>query len=125
MVKLKIFGKSLHQYALAAWKFFTVVMILQIISVLWRLSGYDPSIMQWLLPVLLIIVILGGWMAVRRHGFDLVHTAWMGFFLSFSTHWALPLFHPAGEALYFFTVNSILFGVLTAFGGWLAKIVRK
>jgi hypothetical protein len=48
----------------------------------------------------------------------------MGFRLSFGTHWALPIFHNAGAVVYFFLVNSVLFSIITAFGGLIGKMLR-
>lgn len=121
---MKFVGKTLQEYGTVGWKFFALVFFLQVMSTIWRVSGRDPSIMQNLLGLIVIILILVGWAVVRKHRFSLQQTAFMGFLLSFGTHWALPIFHNAGAVVYFFLVNSVLFSIITAFGGLIGKMSR-
>jgi len=102
-----------------------ITFILAVISVAGRLSDYYPSGIQLLL-LLLGLVVLGraGWTAVRYYGFNLIQTGLVGFFLSFGSHWALPIFHTIGELTYLFLVNSVIFVGVTGLGGLLAKKIK-
>ena len=118
-------GRTFSEYFSASKKFLAITFVLAVISVAGRLSGYYPPGVQLLL-LLLGLVVLGwaGWTAVRCDGFNLIQTGLVGFFLSFGSHWALPIFHSLGELTYLFLANSVIFVGVTGLGGLLAKKIK-
>jgi len=123
---MKFAGKSLNEYFVASKKFLAIIFTVMVIIVVLRLSHHYPPGIQIPLGLLAVIVIgWGGWATVRDYGFNLKQVGFVGFLLSFGTHWALLILHSPWEVLYFFLVNSILYVVIAAFGGWLAKKFKK
>lgn len=116
-----IAGRTPRDYYLASREFLAAILILSVVSVIGRLTGYFSVFVQYLQFVGLPLVGWAGWRAVRNHGFNLIQTAVVGFVLSFASHWTLPIFHGAAEISLFFVVNSIIFIAVTLLGGVLAK----
>jgi hypothetical protein len=123
--KLKIVSKTLNEYFTASWKFLATIFIITVIIVLLRLFSDFPSSIQSLLSLGGVVFIgLAGWSVVRNQGFNLRQAVFVGFLLSFGTHWSVPIFHRAGEELYFILINSIIFSFAAVFGGWLANKLK-
>ncbi|MGB6864129.1 MAG: hypothetical protein WBE11_00410 [Candidatus Aminicenantaceae bacterium] len=115
-------NKTLNEYFTASCRFLATIFIITVIIVFLRLFSDFPSSIQSLLSLGGVVFIgLAGWSVVRNHGFNLKQAAFVGFLLSFGTHWSVPIFHRAGEVLYFILINSIIFSTVAVFGGWLAK----
>lgn len=120
--KLKVFGKNLNEYFTASWRFLATIFSITVIIVFLRSFSDFPSSIQSLLSLGGVVLIgLAGWSVVRNHGFNLKQAVFVGLLLSFGTHWSVPIFHRAGEVLYFILINSIIFSIATVFGGWLAN----
>lgn len=119
---MKAMSKTLNKYFAASWRFLATIFMITVIIVFLRLFSDFPSSIQSLLTLGGVVFIgLAGWSVVRNHGFNLKQAAFMGLLLSFGTHWSVPIFHRAGEVLYFILINSIIFSIATVFGGWLAN----
>ncbi len=111
---------------MASKKFLAIAFILMVIRVVWGLYfGYPPEILTLLGLLAVIVIGWTGWTTVRDHGFNLKQAGFVGILFSFVTIWVLPIFHDPKEVLYFFSVNSILYVVIAAFGGFLAKKLEK
>jgi len=69
------------------------------------------------------VIVIGwaGWTMVRSHGFSLKQTGLVGFLFAVVTFWTLPIFHKIGEVLLLFIIDTLLYILITIFGGWLAK----
>jgi hypothetical protein len=120
--RLKVMSKTLNEYFTASWIFLATIFIITVIVVFLRLVSNFPSSIQALLTVGGVVFVgLAGWSVVRNHGFNLKQAAFVGLLVSFGTHWSLPIFHRVGEVLYIILINSIIFSIVTVFGGWLAK----
>jgi hypothetical protein len=120
---MKIAGKALDEYLAASKNFWIALFIIIGLTVVIRLSSYDPAWIQTLLSISgALILIWAGWTSVRRHGFDLKQVSMVAFFLSLAVHWSLPIFHSAREVLYLIFINSFVYAVMAVFGGLLAKI---
>ena len=119
-----IAGRTPRDYFLASREFLAVVLILSIISVIGRLTGYFSAFVQYLAFAGLPVIGWAGWHAVRKHRCNMAQTAIVGLFLSCGSHWTLPIFHSMGEISLLFVVNSIVFMAVTLCGGFLAKKVR-
>ncbi len=123
---MKIMSKTLSEYFAASWRFLTLIFIIAVIIVFLRLVSDFPASIRSLLTLGGVVFIgWAGWSVVRNHGFNLKQTLFVGLLLSFGTHWSVPIFHRAGEGLYFILINSIIFSNLAVFGGWLAKTFKK
>jgi len=124
--KLKIVSKTLNEHFTASWKFLATIFIITVIIVFLRLFSDFPSSIQSLLSLGGVVFIgLAGWSVVRNHGFNLRQAIFVGLLLSFGTHWSVPIFHRAGEVLYFILINSIIFSIVAVFGGWLANKFKQ
>ena len=123
---MKFVGKTLNEYFVASKKFLAIIFIFQVISVVWRLSyDYAAGIQTLLTPLAVIVIGWAGWATVRDHGFNLKQAGFVGLLLSFVTIWALPIFHSTWDVLFIILVNAILYVVIAAFAGWLAKKFKK
>lgn len=120
--KLKIMSKTLTEYFKASWKFLVTIFIIAAIIVFLRLVSELPPGLQFLFAIVgLIFIGFAGWSAIRNHGFNLKQVVFVGLLLSFGSHWTVPIFHRAGEILYFILINSFVFSIVTVLGGWLTQ----
>jgi hypothetical protein len=116
-----IAGRTPRNYFLASREFLVVLLILSGISVIGRLTGNFSVFVGFLPFVGLLLIGWAGWRAVRIHRFNIAQTSMVGFGLSFTSHWTLPIFHSVAETLLLFILNSIVFIAVTICGGVLAK----
>lgn len=106
--------------------FLLVVCLATAISVVVRKSGYSFLGLQNLMILPMLIVLgLFGWLSVRRCNSSLAQNIWLGFILSFGSHWSLPLFHKGREILQLIMANSAIFAFVTFLGGCFAVLFRK
>ena len=119
-----IAGRTPRDYFLASRVFLAAILILSVVSVVGRLTGYFSVFVQYLQFVGLPLIGWAGWRAIRKHGFNLTQTAIVGFILSFASHWTLPIFHSAAEISWLFVVNSVILVAVALCGGFLAKKTR-
>jgi hypothetical protein len=119
-------SKTLNKYFTASWRFLATIFMITVIIVFLRLFSDFPSSIQSLLTLGGVVFIgLAGWSVVRNHGFNLKQAMFVGFLLSFGTHWSVPIFHRAEEVFYFILINSIIFSIAAVFGGLLANKFKK
>lgn len=120
--KLKVMSKTLNEYFKVSWKFLATIFLITIAIVLLRLFTNFPSSIQSILTLGGVVFIgFAGWSVVRNHGFNARQVVLVGLLLSVGSHWSVPIFHRAGEVLYFILINSIIFSIVAVFGGCLAK----
>ncbi len=119
-------GKTLNEYLIASKKYFAIIFFLALITVLLRKFDVYSSIIQTtVMSVGLIVLGLAGWTTTRKFQFTLPQISFIGFILSFGTHWSLPLFHSIGEVLYLFIINSTINIVIVTSFGFLSRKLRK
>lgn len=119
-----IAGRTPRDYFLASRVFLAAVLILSVVNVMGRLTGYLSVFLGYLQFVGFPLIGWAGWRATRKYGFNLKQTAIVGFILSFASHWTLPIFHNVLEILWLFVVNSVIFIAVALCGGFLAKKTR-
>lgn len=118
-------GKTLSKYLNASKKYFAIIFILTLITVLLR-TLYDYSSIMQIILLLVGLIVLGwaGWTAATKYQFTLPEISFVGFILSFGTHWSLPLFHNIGEVLYLFVINSIINIFIVTASGFLSRKLK-
>lgn len=122
---MRFAGKTLTEYFRASKVFLAVIFFLTFIIIVLRLSSDFPSGVQTLLSLIGIVFIgLVGWSVVSRRGFNVKQTGFLGFLLSFGTHWSLPIFHSTREMFFLLVINSVIFSVIAVFGAWLATKLK-
>ncbi len=122
---MKFVGKTLGDYFTVLQKYLAIIIILGLVRVIRLFVNYPPEI-QFLGTILILVVtFLAGWETVREHGFNYKQTGFVGFLLSFGSHWTLPIFHNMWEMLYYFLVNSFVFIIMTIFGSWLTRMFKN
>lgn len=123
--KLKVVGKNLNEYFTASWRFLATIFIITVTIVFLRLFSDFPSSIQSLLSLGGVVFIsFAGWSVVRNHGFNLRQAVFVGFLLSFGTHWSLPIFHNVQEVIFLLFINTVIFSVIAIFGAWLATNLK-
>lgn len=119
---MKVVGKTLNEHIASSWRLLAAISIITAIIVVLRLISNFPSRIQSVLVLGGVVFVgLAGWSVVRKHGFNLKQAAFVGFLLSFGTNWSVPIFHRGGEVPFLVIINSTIFCVIAAVGGWLAK----
>ena len=122
MNEVNIFGKSLKEYIAMVWVFFILAAIIMAIVTALRLNNAATPGIQKLATLLgLAVIVCAGVSAVKDHRFNLLQTAFVGFLLSLTAAWALPLFHPPIEALYLLLINGVIYALVAVASGWVAK----
>jgi hypothetical protein len=123
---MKIAGKSFHEYLAVSRNFWIALFIIMGLTVVIRLSSYDPAWIQALLSISgALVLIWAGWSSVKRHGFELRQVSMVALILSLAVHWSLPIFHGSLEVFYLVFINSFVYTAMVVFGGLLAKISAK
>lgn len=123
--KLKVIGKTLNEYFTASCRFLITIFIITVIIVFLRLfSDFSSSIQSLLSLGGVVFIGLAGWSVMRNHGFNLRQAAFVGFLLSFGTHWSLPIFHNVQEIFFLLLINTAIFSVIAIFGAWLATNLK-
>ncbi len=134
---MKVFGKSFKDYVNATRKFLLTVLalsVIQLLLLLLNLLDLMPVDPFGLLKMVLIII--AGWVVVRKHKFKLKHAVMVGLLLfiagSCYTIPALFILIPEASLIYklisfsiSIPLNSIIYITFAVFGAWLAKIFKK
>ncbi len=120
---MKVMSKTLNEYFVVSKNFLALIFIIMIFIVVFRLFSDVPPGIQTLLSFSGVIVFIwAGWSSVKHRGFDLKQVSIVGVLLSLGIHWSLPIFHGPWEVLYLIFINTVLYSIITVFGGWLAKM---
>ena len=122
---MKFAGKTLTEYFTASKIFLAVIFFLTFIIVVLRLFSDFPSGVQTLFSLVGGAFIgLVGWSAMSRRGFNVKQSGFIGFFISFGTHWSLPIFHSTRDMFFLLLLNSVIFSVIAILGAWLARKLK-
>lgn len=120
---MRVAGRNVKDYLVDSWAFFVVIVIVMAIVTGLRLGGIESSSVEGILGIVGVLFLGGaGWIAATKGAYSLVQIAFLGFLLSFGTHWALPIFHRGLELWTTFLTNSVLYAVVAVVGGWLGRL---
>lgn len=106
--------------------FFLLIFLATATSVIIRKSGHSfPGWQNWMIPILLIVLGLFGWLSVRRCHSSLTQNILLGLVLSFGSHWSLLFFHKGWEIPQLLVINSAIFAIISLLGGCFAVAWNK